>query len=258
MAFVKVETGEDVALVTIDRPEALNALNKQVIEELLRVVEQLETDRTSKVVVITGAGSKAFVAGADVREMRSMDVMQARAFSRRGNELMMRIENMPKPSIAAVNGYALGGGLELALACDLRVAADTAQFGLPEVGLGIFPGFGATQRLPRLVGKARAKELIFTGDRISAQRALEIGLVNMVVPAAELMERVMELARKIASKSTVAIALGKQALSKGLDTDLATGCALESEIWSQCFATQDQKEGMAAFLERRQPRFPNC
>lgn len=258
MEFVRLTVDQGVAIVTINRPGALNCLNRQVIEELFETVERLEGDPSSKVVVITGAGQKAFVAGADIGEMYPMDVMQARAFSRRGNELMLRIENMPKPTIAAVNGYALGGGLELALACDLRVAADTAQFGLPEVGLGIFPGFGGTQRLPRLIGKAKAKELIFTGERISAQKALEIGLVNMVVPAAELMDAVMDLARKIMAKSMVAIALGKQAINKGLDTDLATGCALESEIWCQCFATRDQKEGMAAFLERRQPCFPNC
>lgn len=250
-----VEVAERVATVTISRPEALNALNSKLLDELKSAFESLEADVQVRVVIVTGSGDKAFVAGADIAEMKDMTPMQARQFSRKGQALMFLIENLRKPVIAAINGYALGGGCELAMACDIRIASDKARFGQPEVGLGIPPGFGGTQRLPRLVGEGMAKMLIFTGKMIDAQTAEKIGLVDMVVPHGELMDRAREVARSIAEKAAPAVLMAKDAIRRGLDVDLSTGCSYETEVFALCFATSHQKEGMSAFLEKRKPRF---
>lgn len=244
-----------IGIITVNRPAALNALNRETLEELSELLDKLAKDRSVKIVIVTGAGEKAFVAGADIAAMQPMSAIEARDFSRFGQEVFDKLENLPQPVIAAINGFALGGGCELALACDLRFATGNAKFGQPEVGLGIPPGFGGTQRLPRLVGKGRAKELLFSGDVIDAQEAYRIGLVNKVVAAGELMNTAKAVAAQIASRAPAAVQLCKAAINKGLDTTLAVGTAYEAEVFGLCFATADQKEGMSAFLEKRKPQF---
>lgn len=246
----------NVAILSINRPKALNALNTSVLEELNQAINTIEKDEEIYVVVITGEG-KAFVAGADITEMKDKTPEEAREFANLGLEVFRKIELMEKPVIAAVNGFALGGGCELAMSCDIRVAGEKAKFGQPEVGLGITPGFAGTQRLARLVGAAKAKELIFTGDMISAAEAEKIGLVNKVVSQEELMEKAMDLANKIASKGQLAVRYSKKAINRGIETDIETGMALERELFALCFATEDQKEGMTAFVEKRKPNFKN-
>ncbi len=242
------------AVITMDRPEAMNALNSKVLSDLGAVVAELQEDEDIVVVIITGEG-KAFVAGADIKEMMMKNPIEAREFTQLGQAVLKDIENMNKPVIAAVNGVALGGGCELALACDIILASEKAKLGFPEVGLGIHPGFGGTQRLPRLIGKARAKELIFTADILDAREAERIGLVNRVVAPDKLLEEAKALADKIASRGPIAIRLAKSAINKGCEMDLDTGLAYEVESVSMAFSTKDSKEGMKAFTERRKPEF---
>ena len=242
------------AIITFTRPEAMNALNSKVLSDLKVAIEDLEKDDGIYAVIITGEG-KAFVAGADIKEMMVKDPISAREFTFLGQSVLRNIENLSKPVIAAVNGVALGGGCELALACDMILASEKARLGFPEVGLGIHPGFGGTQRLPRLIGKARAKELIFTTDILDAREAERIGLVNRVVAPDQLMKEAHGVAKKIASKAPIAVRLAKSAINKGCEMDLETGLAYEVESVSMTFATKDSKEGMKAFTERRKPEF---
>lgn len=244
-----------IRLLTVNRPQALNALNAATLQDLLDAVMQVAADPGTRVLLVTGAGEKAFVAGADISEMQQLGVDGARAFSEKGMRVMHALEALPVPVIALVNGYALGGGCELAMACDWIIASDRAVFGQPEVNLGIPPGFGGTQRLTRLVGRARALELIVTARQIKADEALAIGLVNHVVPAAELRGRGLETARLIAAKGPMAVRLAKQAVQRGQDLDLANACAYETGAFAMAFATTDQQEGMRAFLEKRAARF---
>ncbi|HWJ04027.1 MAG TPA: enoyl-CoA hydratase-related protein [Verrucomicrobiae bacterium] len=251
-----VEREGAIATVTINRPKALNALNSEVLMELSEVFSAFATDPEVGVVILTGAGEKAFVAGADITQMKDLSAMEARQFAALGQAATNLIENLPQPVIVAINGFALGGGCEIAMACDIRVASENARLGQPEVTLGVTAGFGGTQRLPRLVGRGKAKEILYTGDMYSAKEALEIGLVDRVVPAAELREYCLNLANKILSRSPVAVRLTKTAVNKGLDMDLANALGYEAEIFALCFATGDQKEGMTAFVEKRKPDFP--
>ncbi len=248
-----VEKG--VAIVVIDRPEALNALNQQVLVGLYDTMDALDKNPEVKVVILTGAGQKAFAAGADIAAMSAMDPNEAMIFSQTGHRTMDKVADMRPFVIAAVNGYALGGGCELAMACDIRVASEKARFGIPEVTLGVVPGFGGTQRLPRLVGLGRAKELLATGRQVRAEEAFRIGLVNEVTAPEDLLSRCMELAEQIAANSTGAIALGKRAMAAGAETDLSHGLELERQAFALTFASPDQAEGMAAFLGKRKAEF---
>ena len=249
------ENQSGIGIVTVNRPKALNALNADTMAELDSLMGAIAKDPAVKVVIITGVGDKAFVAGADIAYMQPLTAAEGRAWGKAGQTVFDKIENLPQPVIAAVNGFALGGGNELAMACDIRIACDKAKFGQPEVTLGITPGFGGTQRLARLIGKGRAKELLFTGDMIDAADAYRVGLVNKVVAPEELMDAAKALALKIMSRSPVAVGLCKAAVNEGLDTDLQTGVAYEAEVFGLCFASDDQKEGMAAFLEKRKASF---
>ena len=246
MAFVEVTKKDHIAVVTMNRPEALNALNKAVFTDLEVALDDVEKDDEVYVVIITGAG-RAFIAGADIGEMAPMNVAEGLAFSELGNRILMRVDMMEKPTIAAVNGFALGGGCELSMACDIRLASEKAKFGQPEVGLGIIPGFGGTQRMARIIGTGPAMELIYTADTIDAQRALEIGMVNHVVPADQLMDEAMKLAQK-------AIRASKLAIRRGIDCDISTAVSYEALAFATCFGTEDQKEGMQAFLEKRKEK----
>ena len=248
-----VENG--IATITINRPKALNALNLDTVTELKDAIEKIAVDKAVKVVVITGAGEKSFVAGADIKEMATKTPAEGREWGQFGQNVFTEIENMPQPVIAAINGFCLGGGCELSCACDIRYASENAKFGQPEVGLGITPGFGGTQRLTRVVGRGQAKELIYTGGMIGAEDAKAIGLVNKVVPQEELMPAVLKLAGKIAKNAPVAVQLSKAAINRGLTCDVVTGIAYEAEVFGLCFSTNDQKEGMAAFVEKRKPTF---
>ncbi len=248
-----VEVSDRIATVTIHRPKSLNALNPETARELDSVFTEIGERRDVGVVLLTGSGEKAFVAGADISEMKEFTAQEALEFSRFGQKVLEKIERLPQPVIGVINGFALGGGCELAMACDLLVASDTAKFGQPEVNLGIIPGWGGTQRLPRLVGRNLAKELVLTGEMIAAERAYEIGLVNRVVPQAELLDAAREIARKILSKGPVAVAAAKDAMNRGLDLDLQNACALEANAFAVGFSTEDRAEGMRAFLEKRKP-----
>ncbi len=257
MAFVTLEQKGPVGIITINRPEALNALNDQVLRDLSAVLDQVEENEEILTAVVTGAG-RAFVAGADIGQMSELSAAEAKRFGVLGNQVFLKLENLSKPTIAAVNGFALGGGCELAMACDIRIASEKAKFGQPEVGLGITPGFGGTQRLPRIVGAAHAMELILTAKNISAARALEIGLVTRVCPPEALMDQTLELANAIAANAQVAVRQSKAAIRRGLQTDMATGVAYESEAFGLCFATEDQKDAMKAFLNKEKlPGFKN-
>lgn len=242
---------DEIALVTVNRPKSLNALNSETLAELAACFGEIKTRKDIKVVILTGAGEKAFVAGADISEMVHASAAEGRTMGMLAREGFSLLENLPQVTIAAVNGYALGGGCELSMACDIRVASENAKFGQPEVGLGILPGFGGTQRLPRLIGKGRAKELIFTCDQIDAQEAYRIGLANHVVPQEELLDYCKAMARKIISKGSYGITLAKQAINVGTETDLDSGLQLEANLFGLSFATADKKEGMTAFLEKR-------
>ena len=254
MPYVLVERKNSVAVVTINRPEALNALNSDVLEALDEAVDNVFGDDSVQVVIFTGAG-RAFVAGADIAEMADLGMEEGRAFGRIGQVLFRKIERAEKPTIAAVNGFALGGGCELAMACDMRIASEYAVFGQPEVGLGITPGFSGTQRLTAIVGKAKAAEIILSAANIDAAEAEKLGLVNRVVSADKLMEEAEALAAKIASNAPLAVKWANSAIKRGLETDIDTGISIEADVFGMCFATQDQKEGMKAFLEHRKPEF---
>ena len=248
-------TDNGIGLITINRPKALNALNSEVLIELNNLVDTVAQDESVKVVIVTGSGDKAFIAGADISEMQSLSAVAGRKFAKFGQNVFNKLENLPQPVIAAINGFALGGGCELAMACDIRIASDKAKFGQPEVGLGIIPGFGGTQRLPRLIGKGLAKELLYTSEMIDAREAYRLGLVNKVTAPDELMSTSRALAKKIMSRAEVAVKLCKAAVNAGMDMDLDSGVAYEAEAFGLCFATLDQKEGMTAFVEKRESSF---
>ncbi|MTI67292.1 MAG: short-chain-enoyl-CoA hydratase [Firmicutes bacterium] len=247
---------DNIAVLSVNRPKALNALNTEVLEELDIAIEKITTDEDIYVVILTGEG-KAFVAGADISEMKDKTPKEAREFAKLGIDVFRKIELLEKPVISAVNGFSLGGGLELSMSCDIRIASEKAKFGQPEVGLGITPGFAGTQRLARLVGASKAKELIFTADMIDSNEAEKIGLVNKVVKKEDLMDEALNLAKKIASKGQIAIRYSKCAINRGFETDIDTGMALERDLFGLCFATDDQKEGMKAFIDKRKPEFDN-
>jgi len=250
MAFVEVTQQGHIGIITMNRPETLNALSSAVFSDLLKAFDAVETNDDIYVVVVTGAG-RSFVAGADISEMASMNVTAGKKFGDLGNQAMLRLEMMEKPTIAAINGFALGGGCELSMACDIRIASEKAKFGQPEVGLGITPGFGGTQRMPRIVGTAAAMELILTADVINAQKALEIGLVSKVVAPDALMDTAMELANKIASKAQLAVRAAKQAVRRGIQCDMSTAVTYEALAFGTCFGTEDQKDSMKAFVEKK-------
>lgn len=245
---------DKIAYVTINREESLNALNTDTIKELDRVLDLIQEDDDIYLFILTGKG-RAFVAGADILEMKDLNSEEARKFADVGQRVFRKIELMEKPSIAAVNGFALGGGCELSMACDIRIASNKAKFGQPETGLGVTPGFSGTNRLSRLVGLAKAKELIFTCDIIGADEALRLGLVNMVVDAEELLDKAKEMANKITSKGQFAIRYSKTAINRSFETDIETGNLIEKDLFGLCFATEDQIEGMTSFVEKRKPNF---
>ncbi|TCL38868.1 enoyl-CoA hydratase [Anaerospora hongkongensis] len=249
-----VEISNGVAVITINRPQEMNALNPKAVDELDTAFQELGKDAAVGAVIITG-NDKVFVAGADITSMVEMEPIKAKEWARSGQLVFSRIENFPKVVIAACGGFTLGGGCELAMACDIRVASEKARFGQPEVNLGIMPGFAGTQRLPRLVGKGQAKLLILTGDIISAQEALQIGLIDMVVPHEELLDAAKALARKIVSKAPYAVQQAKRSINRGMEVDIESGAILEAEAFGMCFTTKDQREGMQAFVEKRKPQF---
>ena len=251
---IKLEVSEAIATLTFNRPEVLNALNPEMIGEFHGVLGDVREMPEVKVLILTGAG-KAFVAGADIQILQGFDPLGAKEFAQAGQSALFALEAMDIPVIGCVNGFALGGGCEIAMACDFVCASEKAKFGQPEVNLGLIPGFGGTQRLSRLVGKGRAKELCMTGRIISAQEALAIGLVTRTFPAKSLMDETLKIASAIAEKGRVALRAVKHVIDNGLDVDLKTGCALEADAFSICFASPDQKEGTTAFLEKRPPKF---
>ena len=255
MDFVKLEIGDNgVAVLTIDRQDKLNALSPQVTEEIGQALLEIESE-SPRVIIVTGAGERAFVAGADISVMNSMTPLEAKRFTEVGHAAMALLDRSTVPTIAAVNGFALGGGSELALACDVRIAAENAFFGFPEVGLGILPGMGGTQRLPRLIGPALAKELIFTGRRIDAAEAKDIGLVNRVVGQGEALNAARELAAEISANGPIAVRHAKAAANRAFDVDLISGLEYEADQFALLFATEDAREGMGAFVEKRKPQF---
>ena len=253
MAFVTTEVKGAVEVITIDRPQALNALNPEVLGDLKAAFEAVDL-KTVRCIVLTGSGEKSFVAGADIGAMSTMTKAEGEAFSKLGNDLFLQIESFPIPVIAAVNGFALGGGNELAMSCDIRVCSDNAMFGQPEVGLGITPGFGGTQRLARLVGMGMAKQLVYSAFNVKADEALRIGLVNAVYPQAELMDNALKLATKIASNAPIAVRHCKQAMNEGIELPIDKAVAVEEKLFGECFETHDQKEGMGCFLSREKPK----
>lgn len=246
---------DGIATITINRPETLNALNPGVYHELSECMIKLASDPTVKVVIITGSGNKAFIAGADIAAMSTMSANDALIFGIAAKEATVRIETLSKPVIAAINGFTFGGGLELAMTCDFRVAASSAKFGQPEINLGIIPGGGGTQRLTRLVGVGKAKEMIMLGDVISAEQALQIGLVHQVVEADQLILAAVQLAKKLSQKAPVALAMAKRSIQRAMGSDTEDGLEYELNCFAHCFATQDQREGMKAFLEKRTPQY---
>ena len=250
MAFVDFEQRGPIGVITMNRPEALNALNDQVLKDLDAVLDAAEANDEVLVLILTGAG-RSFVAGADIGQMKDFTPVQAKQFGMYGNSVFLKLENFPKPVIAAVNGFALGGGCELSMACDIRLASEKARFGQPEVGLGITPGFAGTQRLPRIVGVSKAMELILTAKTIKADEAKAIGLVSEVYPAEELMPKAMELAEAICANAQIAVQESKRCIRMGMQTDIATGSAFEAEAFGVCCGTADKDEGMGAFLEKR-------
>ena len=258
MSFVKYEPKGNIAYLIIDRPEALNALNAQVLDDLNAALDAVDT-AVIRCLIVRGAGEKSFVAGADIAQMKNLDKAGGEAFGKKGNDVFLKLENFPIPVIAAVGGYALGGGCELSMACDFRICSDTAVFGQPEAGLGITPGFGGTQRLARLVGPGMAKQMIYTARNIKADEALRIGLVNAVYPQGELYAAAEKLAGQIAANAPIAVRACKAAINAGLDGTIAEGVCIEEKQFGSCFQTKDQQEGMGAFLEKRKHEpFANC
>jgi len=249
VGFVNYETEGAVGILTIDRPNALNALNSQVLEDLDSALGQVDVNEI-RCLIITGAGDKSFVAGADIGEMSSLTAEEGTAFGKKGNDVFLKIENFPVPVIAAVNGYALGGGCELSMACDIRLCSENAMFGQPEVGLGITPGFGGTQRLARLVGTGVAKELIYSASNIKADEAYRIGLVNHVYPQEELLPAAKKMAATIAGNAPIAVRACKKAINEGLDVDMDAALVIEEQLFGSCFETEDQRAGMGNFLEK--------
>ncbi len=254
---IVLEKEEHLAIVTINRPKALNALNSETLKDLDLVLEDLEKDSNIYCVILTGSGEKAFVAGADISEMKDLSEEEGKNFGLLGNKVFRRLEKLDKPVIAAISGFALGGGCELAMACDIRIASEKARFAQPEAGLGITPGFGGTQRLPRLVGEGKAKELIYTCAMVKADEALRIGLVNKVVPLENLMEEAKAMANAIMANAPIAVKLCKDAINRGMQVDIDEAIEIEAEDFGKCFATEDQKEGMTAFIEKRAKNFSN-
>jgi len=250
-----LEKNGAVAVLTINRPKALNALNSDTLSELSTVLDELGRDSSVKAVILTGSGEKAFVAGADISQMKDLNALEGRQFAQLGQATFRKLELLPQPVIAAINGFALGGGCELAMACDIRLAGENAKFGQPEVTLGLTAGFGGTQRLPRLVGTGLASELLFTGDIIDVQEAYRIGLVNHVYPVDTLMEEAQKLAKRIAGRAPAAVQLSKSAIQRGVNMDLDSAQAFEADAFGLTFSTQDQTEGCTAFVEKRKPAF---
>lgn len=257
MAYENIlfEVTEGIATLTFNRPKALNALNGNLLDELAAALDTIEADEQIRVLILTGAGEKAFVAGADISELATFDTLQGKLFARKGQRIISRLQELAIPVIAAVNGFALGGGSEMALACDFIYASENAMFGLPEITLGIIPGFGGTQRLPRLIGTNRAKEMIFTGKMVPAAEAERIGMVNRVLPQASLMEETRKVAQGMAAKGKVSLRAAKQAINNGINVDLLTGCQIEVDAFAICMASEDGKEGTRAFMEKRKPVF---
>ena len=246
---------ENIATITFNRPEILNALNEEALKEFSNALDEVNANEDIRVLILTGAGEKSFIAGADIKQFLTFNTLKAKSFSEMGRSLMNKLQELPIPVIAAVNGFALGGGCEVALACDFIYASENAMFGLPEITLGIIPGFGGTQRLSRLIGMSMAKEMIFTGKIISAAEAKNIGLANMVCSQEQLMDEVIKTAKTIASKGKVSLRAAKQAIDNGVDVDLTTGCRIEIEAFALCLASPDAKEGTLAFLEKRKADF---
>ncbi len=253
--YLLLEKEDGIGILYINRPEAMNALNTGVLEEIIQAADEISRDDEIQVLIITGAGDKSFVAGADIKEMHGLTAVEGRKFGYIGQAAFRASEKLEKPVIAAVNGFALGGGCELAMAADIRLASDKAKFGQPEVGLGITPGFGGTQRLPRLVGEGRAMELILTANTINVEEAYRIGLVNHIYPAENLLDEARKMARKIMSNAPLAVKYSKSAINKGLQTDIDTGMAIEADLFGICFSTEDQKAGMGAFLNKEKASF---
>jgi enoyl-CoA hydratase len=251
------EVKDRLARVTVNRPKVLNALNDKTVGELIDVFLKIKADDSVGAVILTGGGEKSFIAGADISEIARHTPATGKEMALKGQMCLNIIENLGKPVIAALNGFALGGGCEIAMACTIRIAADTARIGSPEINLGVIPGYGGTQRLPRLIGKGRAHEMVLTGDMIDAAEAYRIGLVNKIVPAASLMEEAEKLARKILSKSTPVVRLALEAVNRGVEVGLLEGLNLEANLFALTFATEDMKEGTKAFLEKRKPNFMN-
>lgn len=251
MTNVLLEKKGNIAVATINRPKALNALNSQVLEDLNELVELVKADEEIRALVLTGCGEKAFVAGADIGEMSTLTKAEGEAFGKKGNDVFRKLETFPIPVIAAVNGFALGGGCEISMSCDIRICSENAVFGQPEVGLGITPGFGGTQRLARIVGTGKAKEMIYGARNIKAEEAYRIGLVNNVYPAEELMPAAKKLASTIARNAPIAVRNCKRAINEGIQVDMDQAIVIEEKLFGSCFETYDQKEGMNAFLEKR-------
>lgn len=252
---ILVELVEGIATITFNRPKALNALNVKLLDELSQALDEIADNSENRVLVLTGAGDKAFIAGADIKQLAGLNALQAKVFAKKGQGVINKIERLPIPAIAAVNGFALGGGMEMALSCDFIYASENASVGLPETNLGLIPGFGGTQRLSRLIGPNQAKELIYTGKIIPAQQAQSLGLVNQVFPADALMDEVTAVARLMMAKGKVSLRAAKEAINNGLDTDLATGLKIEQDAFAICMASEDAHEGTLAFIEKRKANF---
>jgi enoyl-CoA hydratase len=250
MPSVLIEIKENIAIITLSRQKALNALNTEMLTELDDALKTIKADKNIYVAIITGDGEKSFVAGADISEMKDLNLKQGHKFGKFGSSVFRNIEKSRVPVIAAINGFALGGGLELALACDIRIAVEDAIFASPEVGLGIVPGYGGTQRLPRIIGLSKAKKMLYTAERINAKQALEIGLIDEITQKDNLMERAMNLATRIAAQAPIAVAFAKAAVNEGINTDIDAACSIETDFFAKCFETQDQKKVMDAFLKK--------
>ncbi len=252
MSLITYDANENVGIITINRPKALNALNSSVLKELDEILNNVDLNEI-RALIVTGSGEKSFVAGADISEMSSLSKKEGEEFGKYGNDVFRKIETFPIPVIAAINGFALGGGCELAMSCDIRICSENAVFGQPEVGLGITPGFGGTQRLARIIGVGKAKEMIYTGANVKAEEAKTIGLVNSVYPIEELLDAAKKIAGKISRNAPIAVRASKKAINEGLQVDMDSAIVIEEKLFGDCFETSDQVEGMTAFLEKRKP-----